>query len=87
MQKKLELRPKDEMQKAHKLQLFDYLISVIVMRLDLRRLLIPLLQMLEFQTRYRTFNHNLIRLFYLVAQLVLREKFNLMRNNEKLLEL
>ncbi len=48
----LVLRPKDGMRKIHKLQLFDYLISVIVMRLDLRRLLITLLQMLHFQTRY-----------------------------------
>jgi hypothetical protein len=32
-------------------------------------------------------NHNLIRLFHLLIQLVFREKFNPMRNNEKLLEL
>jgi len=43
---KLELRPKDWMRKVHKLQLFDYFISVIVVQLDLRRLPIPLLQML-----------------------------------------
>jgi hypothetical protein len=32
---KLELRPKDGMWKVHKSQLFDYSISVIVMRLDM----------------------------------------------------
>jgi hypothetical protein len=32
-------------------------------------------------------NQNLIRLFHLLVLLVLREKFNPMRNNEKLLEL
>ncbi len=32
-------------------------------------------------------NHNLIRLFNMLGLLVLREKFNPMRNNEKLLEL
>ena len=36
-QKKLELRPKDGIRKVHKLQLFDYSICVIVMRLDLLR--------------------------------------------------
>ncbi len=44
-QKKLELRPKDGMRKVHKLQLFDKSMSVTVMRLDLRRLPIPLLRM------------------------------------------
>ncbi len=44
-QKKLELRPKDGMRKVYKLQLFDYLIGVMVMRLDQRRLPIPLLRM------------------------------------------
>jgi len=44
--KMLELRPRDGIQKVHKLQLFDYLISVIAMRLDLRRLPIPLWRML-----------------------------------------
>ena len=34
-QNMLELIPKDEMRKVQKLQLFDYLIGVIVMRLDL----------------------------------------------------
>jgi hypothetical protein len=33
------------------------------------------------------FNHDLIRLFHLLVLLVLCEKFNLMRNNEKLFEL
>jgi hypothetical protein len=32
-------------------------------------------------------NHNPIRLFHLLVLLVLREKFNPMRNNEKMLEL
>ena len=50
-QKKLEFIPKDGMRKVHKPRLFDYLISVIVMRLDLRRLPIPLLRMLQFQIR------------------------------------
>ena len=50
--KKSELRPRDGMQKVHKPHLFDYLIGVIVMQLDLRRLPIPLLQMLQFQTMY-----------------------------------
>ncbi len=46
--KKLELRPKDGMRKVHKLQLFDYVICVIVTRLDMRRLPIPLLRMHQF---------------------------------------
>ncbi len=33
------------------------------------------------------FNQNLIRLFHLFVLVVLREKFNRMRNSEKLLEL
>jgi hypothetical protein len=33
------------------------------------------------------FNKNLIRLFHILVLLVLREKFNPMRNIEKLLEL
>jgi hypothetical protein len=44
-QKKLELRPTDGLRKVHKLQLFVYLIGITVMRLDLRRLPIPLLRM------------------------------------------
>ena len=44
-QKKLEFGPKNEMRKVPMPQLCDYLIAVIVMRLDLRRLLIPLLRM------------------------------------------
>jgi hypothetical protein len=52
-QKILELRPRDGMLKVHKPQVFDYyLISVTVMRLDQRRLLIPLLRMLQLQTMY-----------------------------------
>jgi len=50
--KMLELRPKDGILKVHKLQLLDYFISVIVTRLDLRRLPILLLRMIRFQTRY-----------------------------------
>ncbi len=46
-QKKLELRPKDGMRKIHKLKFFDYSISVTVMRLDLRRLPIPLLRIMH----------------------------------------
>ena len=44
-QKMLELIPRDGMPKVHKPHMFDYLISVTVMRLDLRRLPIPLLRM------------------------------------------
>ncbi len=50
--KKSELKSRDGMWKVYKSQLFDYSISAIVMRLDLRRLLIPLLRMLQIQTRY-----------------------------------
>ncbi len=49
---KLEFIPKDGMRKVHKLQLFDNSITVTVMRLDQRRLPIPLLRMHQFQTRY-----------------------------------
>ncbi len=68
------------MRKVRKSRLFDYLMRVIVMRFGQRRLLIP------FQTRYWTFNPNLIRSFHLLVMLVLREKFNLVRNNEKLID-
>ena len=50
--KMLELKPRDGMRKVHKLRLYDYLIGVIVMRLELRRLPIPLLGMHQVQTRY-----------------------------------
>jgi len=42
---KIESRPKNGVRKVPKMQLFDYLIAVIVMRLGLRRLPIPLLRM------------------------------------------
>ncbi len=48
-QKKFELIPKDGMRKVHKLQLSDYLIGAIVMRLDMRRLPILLLRIHQFQ--------------------------------------
>ena len=44
-QKMLELITRDKMRKVHKLHRFDYSISVIVTRLDLRQLPIPLLRM------------------------------------------